>query len=387
MLRLLPKIRPWCLSSLVMALWVAAGLEPVRGQDRDAPVRFKQMVVEDATLMQPAFTMLIPSDWKGEGAIMWRQHPFIPATGAFVATKPGSAEQIVLYPHVPFVDGIRQSAAETAAIAGPEAMRFAAGNFPEGGKYMGNEVRIVMTPAKYVEEIVVKRFRKDIKSYRVIKVENMPDWAKSSALAAQAVPGLPVKSAAARVRLEYQLDGRTIHEDFFVLLSGVEMLKCLYWSAESASSVRAEAGQLDKLEPIHQTVVRSMKIDERWFSRFMQVSQLLQDGVRQQQKQLMEINQIVKDTNDHISKTISDSYWARQKVQDKMHQQFSNIINGVDQYALPDGKSTVTLPSGYNHAWVNGAGEYVLSNNGNYNPNQRLNGTWTEVKTARPDNR
>ena len=141
------------------------------------------------------------------------------------------SSKIILYPHLPFVDGIRQAAAQTAAIAGPEAMKFAASNFPEGGNYMGNEVRMVMPPAKYVEEVVLKRFRKDITNYKVLKVENMPDWAKASAMAAEAVPGMPVRSAAARVRLEYKLEGRTIHEDFFVLLSSVEILKCLYWGA------------------------------------------------------------------------------------------------------------------------------------------------------------
>jgi hypothetical protein len=371
------------LSILALPVCAAVGLDRACGQDSDEAIKFKQYVVEDAALKQPAFTMLIPSDWKGEGAIIWRAHPFYPATGAFVATKPGSVDRITLYPQLPFVDGIRQSAGQTAAIAGPDAVKFAMSNFPEGGNYMGNEVRILMPPAKYVEEIVLKRFRKDIKSYKVIKVDNMPEWAKSSALAASAVPGMPVKSAAARVRLEYKLDNRTIHEDFFVMLSGVEILNSLYWGAESCSSVRAEAGQVDKLQPIHQTVVHSMKIDEHWFSRFVQVSQMLQDTVRMQQKQVMEISHIVKDTNDHISKTISDSYRAQQQTQEKMHLQFSNIIRGVDQYAMPDGKSTVTLPSNYNHAWVNGAGEYILSNNPLYNPNQRLQGNWTEVKPAR----
>jgi hypothetical protein len=71
-------------------------------------------------------------------------------------------------------------------------------------------------------------------------------------------------------------------------------------------------------------------------------------------------------------------------VQDKMHLQFSNLIRGVDQYVLPGGKSTVTLPSGYSHVWVSNLGEYTLSNNANFNPNQQqqFKGSWTLVKTA-----
>src|SRR6185369_157244 len=160
-------------------------------------------------------------------------------------------------------------------------------------------------------------------------------------------------------------------------------LKCNYWGAESASSIRAEAGQLDKLHGIHQTVVQSQRIDEKWFSRYVQVAQILQDLVRQQQKQTMEISRIIKETNDHVSKTISDSYWARQKSLDHSHLQFSNYIRGVDQYVLPGGKSYVTLPSGYSHVWVSDRGEYTLSNNALFNPNQKIGGTWTEVKAKR----
>src|SRR5271154_6164040 len=51
--------RSFCLSGLVLATWVTTGLEIVQGQDSDAPIKFKQVVVEDAALKQPAFTMLI----------------------------------------------------------------------------------------------------------------------------------------------------------------------------------------------------------------------------------------------------------------------------------------------------------------------------------------
>jgi hypothetical protein len=353
------------------------------GQQAETVIRLKMYTVQDETLKQPAFTVLMPADWNGWGKIFWRPNIGMPAAGAFTATKPGGVEHIVVYPHVPFVDGITQAAAQNAAIAGPQASQFMANSLPEGGSYLANEIRKAMTPLQYVQEVLIKRGRPDLKSYKVVNVENLPEWAKSSVLATTAVPGMPTKTTAGRIRIEYSLEGKTIHEDFYVLLSGIEMLKCLYWGAESASSVRAEAGKVDALQPMHHTVVQSVKLDPKWFSRVTQASQILLDIGMQQQKQIMEISHIITKTNNEISKTISDSYWARQKALDQSHQKFSDYICGVNHYVLPDGQTKVTLPSGYSNVWVNGLGEYVLTNSALYNPNQQLSGNWQKVKEAR----
>ncbi len=38
------------------------------------------------------------------------------------------------------------------------------------------------------------------------------------------------------------------------------------------------------------------------------------------------------------------------------------------------------LPSGYGHAWANGNGEYVVTDNPNFNPNVELKGDWQELE-------
>jgi hypothetical protein len=40
----------------------------------------------------------------------------------------------------------------------------------------------------------------------------------------------------------------------------------------------------------------------------------------------------------------------------------------------------VDLPNDYQYAWSNGLGEYVLSNDANYNPNLGTNVNWTELQ-------
>jgi hypothetical protein len=40
----------------------------------------------------------------------------------------------------------------------------------------------------------------------------------------------------------------------------------------------------------------------------------------------------------------------------------------------------VELPSGYNHAWSNNNGEYIVSDNPNFNPNVGSNLDWQPLE-------
>jgi hypothetical protein len=336
------------------------------------------LVVKDSFLNnQPAFSLLIPADWQGEGKIIWRWHPILPATLTMKASNPAGVEAVRFYGNIPFVDGMREMAAQTAAIAGPQAMQFAAAGFPEGGNYMGNEVRrLAGRPVDYLTKILLPRQRPDIKGHKVIAVQDMPKWAQSSSYMSENLPGMKCTAEAARIRIEYVENGRNIHEDFFLLLPRLQMGPVTYWGVESASSVRAEAGKVDGLHKLHNTMLFSTRLDLNWFNQEQQVSAMLQDMVNRQQQQIMEISQIIRRTNNEISKMVNDSYRKRQETQDRLHHNFSQVIRGVQSYTVPGSASPVELPSGYNHAWRNNLGQYVLSNNSNFNPNQSLNGNW-----------
>ena len=93
---------------------------------------------------------------------------------------------------------------------------------------MGNEIRPLMTPGQYVQEVLIKRDRPDIQNFKVVTVENLPDWAKASVMAQTSLPGLPVSTAAPRAARGIPCKAKNIHEDFYVLLVGVEMLESLY---------------------------------------------------------------------------------------------------------------------------------------------------------------
>lgn len=358
------------------------GTGPVPAQEKKMAsdnLVLKTLVVKDNN--QPAFSLLIPADWKGEGEIIWRWHTTLPATATMKAWNPNGVEAVRSYANIPFVDGIRESAAQNAAVAGPQAMQYQASLFPEGGYYgMGNEVRrFAGRPVDYLTRILLPRQRPDIKNYKIVAEQDMPKWAQSSSYVREGLPGMKCTAQAGRVRIEYVENGRTIHEDFFLLLPRLQMGLLSFWGAEFASSVRGEAGTLDGLHKLHNTMLFSTKLDVNWFNKAQQVAAMMQDMANRQQQQLRDINQILQRTRNEISKTTNDSFKRRQESQDRLQQSFSQIIRGVQSYSGPGASSPVELPSGYNHVWANNLGQYILSNHSNFNPNQSLNGNWQQL--------
>jgi len=57
----------------------------------------------------------------------------------------------------------------------------------------------------------------------------------------------------------------------------------------------------------------------------------------------------------------------------------SQAMRGVESFYDPNANQAVQLPSGYSQAWSNPLGEYIVSSDPNYNPNQETNQNWTEL--------
>jgi hypothetical protein len=71
-----------------------------------------------------------------------------------------------------------------------------------------------------------------------------------------------------------------------------------------------------------------------------------------------------------------ESYTERQKVYDRLSDNFSQNIRGVDAYYNSVDQKSVELPAGYDDAWCNALGDYIVSEDPNFNPNEHSNQTW-----------
>ena len=59
-------------------------------------------------------------------------------------------------------------------------------------------------------------------------------------------------------------------------------------------------------------------------------------------------------------------------------------IRGVQTFRDPSTGHTMELSNQYDHAWLNGANEYVMSDDPNFNPNTHLSGSWNQLQAVRP---
>ena len=59
-------------------------------------------------------------------------------------------------------------------------------------------------------------------------------------------------------------------------------------------------------------------------------------------------------------------------------------IRGVQTFRDPTTGKTMELSNLYDHAWLNGSNEYIMSEDPNFNPNGQLTGQWNQLQAVRP---
>lgn len=318
-----------------------------------------------------AFTMLAPAGWRFEGGVKWvLDNPAMPARAAFRIFNPDGREEFEASPAMGF-------AWSTSPL-------FHA-TMPPGSRYFGNEVLAPMDAAAALRQIFVPRMRGRMAGLRVVQEQEIPEAA--AALAGQGAASGASQASAAKLRLEYQSEGRWLEEEVsgaairydFPVPSFQGMATQTMWVLDYLWSCKAERGALDKIADLCGTMARSFRINPRWFARYNQLTDMLVRQQIQHINSLGELSRYISRTNDEISNMMMESYRQRQAAQDRVAENFSRYIRGVDEYVTPD-RDRVELPSGYRHAWRGPNNEYILTDDPNFNPNLGSNQTWTELK-------
>lgn len=188
------------------------------------------------------------------------------------------------------------------------------------------------------------------------------------------------------IRIEYEENNQTFEEEFYGQLdisdiqtpSAMGSMESIIWGASNLYSCKAPKGKLDECRRIALTAKSSARLTLPFYNKLTQIIQLLSNQVYQQIYQAGQISRIISQTNDQMLANIDASYQQTQQAYDRINDQFSDYMRGVDRYS--DGSTQIQLPSGYQNAWVNDRGEYLLSNTQGYNPNTELNGTWKQLQ-------
>jgi hypothetical protein len=316
-----------------------------------------------------AVKFLKPKGWKVDGGIKW---------------YPDSLHQVCLETRIANPDGLEQI--ETLPWAYGCWFTRPVVPMAEGTNYQGQVVlRPIEDPREVLEKLTLPAVRARYRP-KVTRYQDMPEVAKAHAAA---MGGARVRSG--RLRIEYVLNGKEVEEDFYLSVFvtsyplGVNDCIAYSWGPVGVPfSLRAAKGKLDAATPLMLASVNSLQIEKKWFGEYMYVCDLFKARVMQGIRNAVEISETVRKNSDAVFKMYSDAYWSRAASQDRISQQFSDYIRGVQRYDSPYEKYPVQLPSGYKYAWTTANGSMILSNEAGFNPNVGDTRTWQLMKEAKP---
>jgi hypothetical protein len=202
--------------------------------------------------------------------------------------------------------------------------------------------------------------------------------------------------------ITYDLEGKPMEEDIFCVVSQVvtrtgsrlSAQENIFWTAEALYAFRASAGHLDAVGQACMASVKSFKINPQWLQACRAESQrilneramfakMMSQMAANQRRSLQRLGDLSRSISD-ASDSIMDGYFERSAAYDRMGEKYSEAIRGVDSYIDPTSDYSPQLPGGYDHAWGNGLGEYIVSNDHLFNPNRiTMNWQWSDgIETA-----
>jgi hypothetical protein len=321
-----------------------------------------------------AFSFLMPSDWQFDGGMQWiLDNPAMPSVTAFRVFNPAGKEQFEVFPNHCFFWSNN-----------PQLM----GMFPSGSRYLGMPVLQPVQAQSALRNIILREQRGRAANLKVIKDENLPELPKITG-AGQQAQGYGISGATgAKLRVSYSEGGGTMDEEFYAVVESISFpIQGMYgtfyntiWYIDYIFSFKAEAGKLENNTKIFQTITSSFKLNPQWYAKYSNVIEYLAQQKISQIKSVGEFSRMLSRMSDQISDEKMQQFKARNDVYDKVSQKFSDNMLGIDRYFDPHEGKEVELPSGYNHAWSNNNGEYIVSDNPNFNPNVGSNLHWEPLQ-------
>ncbi|MCB0555927.1 MAG: hypothetical protein KDD02_20445, partial [Phaeodactylibacter sp.] len=139
-------------------------------------------------------------------------------------------------------------------------------------------------------------------------------------------------------------------------------------------------GELEKHAKVFQTIIYSFRLNPQWYAKYSNMIEYLAQQQIQRIHSIGELSRMLSQMSDQMRAENLAQFEARGKVYDQASQDFSDYMLNIDRYYDPFEGREVELPSGYNHAWSNNLGEYILTDDPNFNPNVGSNLHWENLK-------
>ena len=308
----------------------------------------------------PAFRVLAPADWRLHGGLTWNENLANLVTADVSITAPDGSAGLFVHPAPQYISGQIEH------------------QWPRGKLYLGMVVMpLPNSPEDFVRQVVLPGQRTGARHIRLVQREALAAWAAGIA-GMNSQPDVFTQGFGTRARFAYTENGRNWEEDFYcvVLVSRPRMgPQNLFWLADRNLSVRAEAGKVDAMKQLATAFVNSFSVEKRWYGRFLQVQQQWIAAGLKGIADAGALSRAISRSNDQFNQAIMDSWNRRQEAEDRANREFSEYIRGTENYHDPVNDTRIELPGGYDNAWTNVNGEYVLSDVPGFDPNRNSGST------------
>ena len=258
----------------------------------------------------------------------------------------------------------------------------------------GNQCAIAppMGAADFLTQSLPGRLRP---RFEVIAVEPAPAVAEALAAETEQLHAIntPVRTDAARIRVRYADRGGEVEEwltagvlqiasqtmSSSAAMQGQMAMTTTYLSSASRIfGFRAPAGRLDQNQRLFATMIASAEVNPVWEAALNRVAMNL---AQIQIRGAAERSRIWSDAMAEVGRTQMQAWENQQAVQDRVAEAWSQTIRGVETFVEPSSGATVELEAGFDNAWSNGAGEYLLSDQPGFDPNAVFtNHDWTRLE-------
>jgi hypothetical protein len=341
----------------------------------DTTIKFKKFAYTDTqgTGLE-AFSFLMPADWQFEGGIFWLpDKPSMPANSAFRVFNPSGNEEFEILPGECFFWTTNLQLL---------------GLFPPGTRYFGNTVKKPVNALNALNNIVLKNTRGSFPGLTVISKAELPELVEAIGIGKQNTGPVRDEGTGAKIRISYLKNGVPMEEEIwgvseivtFPLQSMMGTTFNSLWYLHYLISFKAKKGELDNYTGIFQTITSSFRINQAWQAKYNNVVEYMAQQQIQKIRSVGEFSRMLSNMSDQMREDQLRQFEQRSSVYDRVAEKFSDNILGIDRYFDPFEGRHVELPSGYNHVWCNNNGEYILTDNPNFNPNENSNLNWQPLQ-------
>ena len=350
----------------------------------------KQVKIIDQGMGQgkPAYDLMIPKDWQFKGAVNVHE-----AEGGCLgdwfsvfgdATSPDNSVEFQIAPQFTwqYMDD----------PAGQRQMQMQNQKDAQSGM-KPCPIRAPVSAEEFLRQDMVPKCTKACKNTTVVSAEPFPELEEM----VRHQLGLPPAAAggntsntrvdAARVRVAFDDDKGQPAEGWMAAAIVVHTMPAggrgaaYDWHAVNVLFFHAPKGKLDANDKLFKMIASTIHPEPEW-QRWS--NGIIASLYQKKQEELAKQAAIIAAFRQHVADVINGVTANQMAGANQAFFGQDQIIRGVQTFRDPATGGTFELSNQYDHAWLNGANDYVMSDDPNFNPNGKLSGNWNQLEVVRP---